>query len=266
MKCNLSEKVSLVTGAAQGIGCAIAERLATNGSLVVYSDLDLSAVERAAQQRNDLDSGRGHLALRMDVTSAKEVSAAVEEIKRKFGRIDILVNNAGVNTLQHRVTIDQFPRAEWDRLINVDLNGVFEVSRAVVPLMREQKSGRIVNIASVMGLVAFRLQCAYIAAKAGVVHLTRAMALELAPDGILVNAVCPGSVLTEGTRKLFYGDDGKFHDKMQRMIEHIPLSRPAQVDEIAIGVLFLVDPENSYTTGHVLTIDGGWTCGFARDF
>jgi NAD(P)-dependent dehydrogenase (short-subunit alcohol dehydrogenase family) len=200
------------------------------------------------------------------VTQAAEIEAAVAEIVDRCGRIDILVNNAGVNTLQHRVPIDEFPREEWDRLLNVDLNGVFEMSRAVVPVMRRQGSGRIVNIGSVVGQVPFRLQCAFNAAKAGVIHLTKAMALELAPDGILVNALCPGSVMTDGTKQLFYDKDGRFHDKMQRMLDHVPLGRPADVDEIAVGVLFLVDPENSYMTGHVLTMDGGWICGYARDF
>lgn len=266
MRSDLCNKVCLVTGAAQGIGLAIANRLADCGARVIYSDIDQESAERAANSRRQTDQSSKHLAVRLDVTKPEEINAAIAHIGAQCGRLDILVNNAGVNTLQHRVPIDQFPRKEWDRLLNIDLNGVFEVSKAVIPWMREQHSGRIVNIASVMGLVPFRLQCAYNAAKAGVVHLTRAMALELAGDGIIVNAVCPGSVLTEGTRKLFYADDGKFHDKMQRLLEHIPLGRPATVDEIAVAVQFLVDPENTYTTGHVLTVDGGWTCGFARDF
>lgn len=262
----LSDKVCLVTGAAQGIGLAIADRFAACGARVVYSDIDQNGAELAARARNQAENSSKHLAIRLDVTNSDEIKATVAQIGQEYGRIDILVNNAGVNTLKHRVPIDEFPRDEWDRLLNIDLNGVFEVSKAVIPWMRRQHSGRIVNIASVMGLVPFRLQCAYNAAKAGVVHLTRAMALELAGHGILVNSVCPGSVLTEGTRKLFYADDGKFHDKMQRLLDHIPLGRPATVDEIAVAVQFLVDPENTYTTGHILTVDGGWTCGFAREF
>ena len=111
-----------------------------------------------------------------------------------------------------------------------------------------------------------RLQCAFVAAKAGVVNLTKAMALELGPHGVLVNGIAPGSTLTEGTRKLFYGDDGMWKESVQRMLDHVPLGRPGTVDEIAVAALFLADPENSYMTGHVLTVDGGWTAGYTRDF
>jgi len=257
MKCDLSGKVSLVTGAARGIGQAIADRLAANGSRVVYTDLDLAATEAAAAR------SAGAKGLRMDVTRALEIEAVIGQVLAEFGRLDILVNNAGVNTLAHRVTIDQFPREEWDRLLNVDLTGVFEVSRVAARVMRTQEAGRIINIASIVGLVPLRLQCAFVAAKAGVVNLTRAMALELGPHGILVNGIAPGSTLTEGTRQLFYGEGGKFRDNVQRMLDHIPLGRPATTDEIAVAALFLADPENSYMNGHILTVDGGWTAGYA---
>jgi 3-oxoacyl-[acyl-carrier protein] reductase len=105
-----------------------------------------------------------------------------------------------------------------------------------------------------------------VAAKAGVVNLTRAMALELGPDGILVNGIAPGSTLTDGTRQLFYGEDGMFRESVQRMLDHVPLGRPAESDEIAVAALFLADSENSYMTGHVLVVDGGWTAGYAREF
>ena len=260
MRCDLTGKVSLVTGAARGIGQAIADRLAANGSAVYYTDLDADEARAAASAS---PGGRG---LRLDVTRAEEIDAAFRQVVAESGRLDILVNNAGVNTLAHRVPIDQFPRAEWDRLLAVDLTGVYEVSRAAAALMRPQKAGRIINIASIVGLVPLRLQCAFVAAKAGVVNLTRAMALELGPLGILVNGIAPGSTLTEGTRKLFYGDDGLFRDSAQRMLDHVPLGRPAEVDEIAVAALFLADPENSYMNGHVLVVDGGWTAGYTRDF
>jgi 3-oxoacyl-[acyl-carrier protein] reductase len=132
--------------------------------------------------------------------------------------------------------------------------------------MIAQKSGRIINIASIAGLVPLRLQCAFVAAKAGVVNLTKAMALELGPHGILVNGIAPGSTLTEGTRRLFYGEDGTFRHAVQRMLDHVPLGRPGTPEEIAVAALFLADPENSYMNGHILTVDGGWTAGYAREF
>jgi 3-oxoacyl-[acyl-carrier protein] reductase len=260
MKCDLTGKVSLVTGAARGIGQAIADRLAANGSRVVYTDLDPDATTQAARRFP------GTKGMRMDVTRSEEIEAVIGQVVAEFGRLDILVNNAGVNTMAHRVTIDQFPREEWDRLLAVDLTGVYEVSRCAARVMRAQGTGRIINIASIAGLVPLRLQCAFVAAKAGVVNLTKAMALELGPHGILVNGIAPGSTLTEGTKQLFYAEGGKFREQVQRMLDHVPLGRPGTVDEIAVAALFLADPENSYMNGHILTVDGGWTAGYTRDF
>src|SRR5262245_42990328 len=260
MRSDLNGKVTLVTGAARGIGQAIADRFAANGAVVYYTDLVLDEA-RAAAGRSP--NGRS---LKLDVTRAGDIAEAIRRITSDCGRLDVLVNNAGVNTMAHRVTIDQFPREEWDRILAVDLTGLYEMSRAAAAVMRTQSSGRIINIASIAGLVPLRLQCAFVAAKAGVVNLTKAMALELAPLGILVNGIAPGSTLTEGTRKLFYGDDGLFKESVQRMLDHVALGRPAEVDEIAVAAQFLADPENTYMTGHVLVVDGGWTAGYARDF
>ena len=259
MRCDLSGKMSLVTGAARGIGQAIADRLAENGSLVIYTDVDSAGAAAAAD-------AHGSHSFKLDVTKPAEISQVIDAIVSEHGQLDILVNNAGINTMAHRVTIDEFPRDEWDRILAVDLTGLYEMSRAAARVMRARRTGRIINIASIVGLVPLRLQCAFVAAKAGVVNLTRAMALELGPDGILVNGVAPGSTLTEGTRRLFYGADGSFHSQVQRMLDHIPLGRPAEPAEIAVAVLFLADPENSYMNGHMLTVDGGWTAGYTRDF
>ena len=189
---------------------------------------------------------------------ARRIQAAVA----KFGKIDVLVNNAGVNTFKDRVEIDRFPKEEWHRIVSIDLDGLYVVSQAALQPMVEQGHGRIINIASVVGVTALRLQCAFAAAKAGIIHLTRAMALELGPKGILVNSLAPGSVLTEGTRQLFYGEDGSFRAQMAGFMNHIPLGRPAYVEEIAEGILFLSAPQNSYMTGHLLMVDGGWTAGY----
>jgi NAD(P)-dependent dehydrogenase (short-subunit alcohol dehydrogenase family) len=202
----------------------------------------------------------------MDVTNAAQIAAAFRQIEQEQGRLDILVNNAGVNTLAHRVNIDAFPQDEWDRILAVDLTGVYQVSKAAVPLLRQAGGGRIINIASVAGLVPLRLQCAFTAAKAGVINLTKAMALELGPENILVNAIAPGSILTEGTRQLFYGEDGLFKDSVQKLLAHIPLGRPGRPEEIAHAALFLAAPESSYINGHCLTVDGGWTAGYHREF
>ena len=129
-----------------------------------------------------------------------------------------------------------------------------------------QGSGRIINIASVVGLVPLRLQSAFVAAKAAVINLTKSMAIELGAEGILVNAIAPGSILTEGTKQLFYGEDGKFKDSVNRLLEHIPLGRPGTPEEVAHAALFLAAPEASYVNGAILTVDGGWTAGYAREF
>jgi NAD(P)-dependent dehydrogenase (short-subunit alcohol dehydrogenase family) len=260
MKVDLHHKVALVTGAARGIGQAIADTLAANSARVIYSDIDFAGAQASAAK------SAGCKAMTLDVTHAGQVESAMKQIVQEFGRLDILVNNAGVNTLTARVTIEEFPREEWDRILQVDLTGVYLVSKAAAGVMLDQRSGRIINIASIAGLVPLRLQCSYVAAKAGVVNLTRAMALELGPRGILVNGIAPGSTLTDGTRKLFYGEDGLFRDSVKQMLAHVPLGRPAQPQEIAYAALFLAAPESSYINGHILTVDGGWTAGYHREF
>ena len=260
MQVNLSGKVALVTGAARNIGKAIADALAANGARVVYTDIDLEEAEKSAAAVD------GAKALKMDVTDAGQVRAVIDQIVREYGRLDILVNNAGVNTLAHRVPIDQFPQEEWDRIVGVDMTGLFIVSKAAAAVMRKQQSGRIINISSIGGLIPLRLQSPFVAAKAGVINLTKSMSLELGGEGVLVNAVAPGSILTEGTKALFYGEDGQFSDAVQKMLDHVPVGRPGTCEEVAHAVLFLAAPESSYVNGAVLTVDGGWTVGYAREF
>ena len=260
MKVDLKSQVALVTGAAGGIGQSIARSLAANGARVVYADINIEAARECAA------SVPGAFAVRMDVTNESEVETAMAETVKRFGRLDILVNNAGVNTMAHRVNIDQFPTDEWERILRVDLTGLFFVSRAGAKIMQAQKSGRIINISSVLGLVPARLQCPFVAAKAGVINLTKAMALELGSQGVLVNCIAPGSILTEGTKKLFYGADGKFSERVQALLAHIPLGRPGTCEEIAHATLFLAAPESSYINGAVLPVDGGWLAGYIREF
>ena len=264
MQVELKGQVALVTGGAGAIGRAIVGDLAANGARVVIVDLDGPGGERAAGETTA--AGGVCIALPGDVADFAGMEAVVAQVLARWGRIDILVNNAGINTAGGRVPIHQFAPEDWERILRVDLTGVFATSRAVVPAMLKNPGGRIVNISSVAGLVPLRLQSAFVAAKAGVVNLTRSMALELGPQGILVNCVAPGSTLTEGTRALFYGPDGAYSEKAAGLLAHIPLGRPGTTAEIAHAVLFLVAPEASYVNGAVLTVDGGWTAGYTRDF
>lgn len=260
MQANLLGQVALVTGAAGAIGRATADTLLNNGAKVVYADINFDGAKEAAANKANA------LPLKLDITNEIEVAEVVAQIIEQWGRIDLLINNAGVNTIAHRVNIDQFPTAEWERILKVDLTGLFFLSRAVARQMILQKSGRIINIASVLGIVPARLQSPFIAAKAGVIGLTRSMAIELGSHGILVNCIAPGSIMTEGTKKLFYGPDGKFNDRIQAMLAHIPLGRPGMVEEIANTVLFFSAPESSYISGAILPVDGGWLAGYIRDF
>ena len=261
MRVDLDGKTALVTGAGRGIGQAIADAFGRNGATVVYTDIDEPAAEAAA---GSAPGGKSHW-LKLDVTDQIQIGQIIPDIAEEHG-LDILVNNAGVNTLAHRVTADEFPRTEWDRILNVDLNGLFQVSQVGAREMKRGGGGRIINIASIAGLVPLRLQSAFVAAKAGVINFTKALAIELAKDGIIVNGIAPGSTLTDGTRSLFYGEDGSFKESVGDLLDHIPLGRPAEVEEIAQAALFLADPENTYVTGHIVVVDGGWTAGYVRNF
>lgn len=261
MKVDLSGKIALITGGARGIGLATANVFAENGARVIISDLDETTA------RTEAAKIPASYAMRMDVSDQAEVEAAFAWIQKEFGHIDILINNAGVNTVNHRVSVDEFPPDEWDRIMDVDLRGLFLVSRSGTALMLQNGGGRVINVASVLGQIPARLQCAFIAAKAGVINLTRAMAIELASRGILVNCVAPGSTLTKATEALFYSEDAVMRERAQRLISHVPIGRVGRQEEIAHAVLFLASPESSYITGQTLSVDGGWSAGgFMRDF
>jgi len=260
MTVDLNGKTALVTGAASGIGKAIADTLAANGARVAYTDIQGAGAEQAASDKP------GCVARRLDVTETSDVEAGVRWVCETFGGLDILVNNAGVNTSRHRVTLEQFPKEEWDWIIRTDLTGCYQVTHAAAPALFARGGGRIINIASVFGLVPARLQCAFVAAKAGVVNLTKAMALEFAERGVLVNAIAPGSIPLEGGKQLFVGKDPVMQGRMEAMLSHIPLHRFGQCQDIANAALFLAAPENNYITGSILTVDGGWTAGYSRDF
>lgn len=261
MKIDLKGKIALVTGAAQGIGQAIADRFVESGATVVYSDRNAEGVEGAA-----LRAGSQHFKI-LDVTDDEQIQDRVREVIAELGRVDILVNNAGGGVpAEERKIVSDFSPEVWDRLIQLDLRGLFMMSRAVSKHMASRQTGRIINIASVLGLVPMRLQSPYVAAKSAVVNLTRSMALELAPHQVLVNAIAPGSTATEDWHRWMQNQASEEQGLYQRLMSHIPLGRPGTPEEVAHAALFLADPDSSYITGHVLTVDGGWTAGFARDF
>ena len=257
MKVDLDGRVAIVTGGAGAIGAATCQMLAANGARVVVADINLEGAEALAAKLPDA------MACCIDISSEVSTQDGVAAVLARYGQIDILVNNAGVNTQVHRVTVDSFPKPEWDRIVRIDLDGTYLMSKAaLVPMVARGAGGRVINIASVVGIAAMRLQSPFAAAKAGIVHLTRAMAIELGSQGILTNAIAPGSILSEGTRALFYGKGGLFGSRTEEFMRHIPVGRPGDPDDIARAVLFLGSPAASYVNGQCLAVDGGWTAGY----
>ncbi|MCD6169434.1 MAG: 3-oxoacyl-[acyl-carrier-protein] reductase [Candidatus Latescibacteria bacterium] len=241
----LQNKIAIVTGAGQGIGQAIAVRLAQEGADVAVSDINLQSAEQTASQIRQMD--RRSLALKADVANFEDVRAMVEKSTQEFGRVDILVNNAGVTKDNLLVRMTQ---QQWDWVISVNLKGTFNCTKAVVPLMMRSRYGRIINIASVIGLVGNAGQANYAASKAGIIGLTKSAAKELASRGITVNAVAPGYIQTEMTERL--PEQAK-----EAFLKTVPLQRVGLPQDVAGVVAFLASEDASYITGQVINIDGG---------
>ena len=237
--------MALVTGAAQGIGKAVALLLARNGADIVVSDINLEKAEETANEINSI--GRKALAVKVDVADWNDVERMVGVILEKFAKIDILVNNAGItrDKLILRMTDE-----DWDAVLNVNLKGTFHCTKAVVRYMAKQRSGKIVNIASVVGEMGNAGQANYSASKAGVIGLTKTIAREFAQRGININAIAPGYIETPMTEAL----PEKAKEELKRLI---PMERLGKPEDVAEAVLFLVSEESNYITGQVLNVNGG---------
>ena len=241
----LKDKVALITGGARGIGQAIAMTFAKEGADIVVADINLEIAQKTASEIEGL--GRKALALEMDVTNYDLVEEGINKILDKMGKVDILVNNAGITKDNLILRMSQ---AEWDAVLNVNLKGTFNCIKAVSRPMVKQRSGRIISIASIIGLIGNPGQANYAASKAGIIALTKTVAKELASRNINANAVAPGFIQTEMTAKLP-------EDIKKKMLEAIPLAKLGTPQDVANLCLFLASDESSYITGQTITIDGG---------
>ncbi len=246
MKTDLKGKVSLITGGARGIGKAIAETLSEAGSDIVIADVIMEAAESTAEEIRKKYNNKT-FAVNMDVSKYKSVEIAIKSVIGSFNKIDTLVNNAGVarDTLMLRMTPE-----DWDFVLNINLKGTFNCTKVVTSYMMKERYGRIVNIASIIGLIGNAGQANYAASKGGIIALTKTTAKEFASRNITCNAVAPGFIDTEMTRKL--------SEKVQEeYLKLIPMKKDGQPEDVANATLFLVSDLSGYITGQVIVVDGG---------
>lgn len=244
----MSGKSGIVTGGARGIGRELAAAFAAAGARVAIWDTDADAARAAATE-----VGAGAIADTVDVTDEGGVGAAVETVLGAFGQIDFLINNAGI---RHVAPIAEEPVEAWRRTIDVNVNGTFICSKAVIPAMVAAGGGHIVNLASMAGELALRERAAYNTSKAAIVGLTKSIAVEVGDAGVYCNAVAPGVIETPLSAPYFEDES-----MVKVLRENSPMGRWGQVDEISGPVLFLCSPESSFVNGVTLFVDGGWTAG-----
>lgn len=246
---NLAGKTAVITGASRGLGKSMAIGLAKAGADVVVTDiLDTSKTVSEIKKLN-----RKSLGLEIDVSNKSDVEAMVKNVLEKFGKIDILVNNAGILRTGNAEVLD---KEDWDKVLQVNLTGQFLCAQAVGRQMMKQKSGSIINIASIAGLGGYASSVPYSASKAGVILMTKTLAVEWGKYNVRVNAICPGVFATNMTDS--YLKDKQFKDMIQNKV---PLGRHAKPDELVGTVVYLASKASDYVTGHALVIDGGWTAG-----
>jgi 3-hydroxybutyrate dehydrogenase len=256
---SLTGKVALVTGSTSGIGLGIARALAAQGASILLNGFgDAGAI--AAIQAEIAGMGVKVAYSGADISKAAECAAMVAQAEREFGRLDILVNNAGVQFVS---TVENFPDDQWDRVISINLSGAFHASKAAIPGMKARGWGRIINIASVHGLVASAEKSAYVAAKHGLLGLTKVTAIELANDGITCNAICPGWVLTplvEAQLKARAERESISTDEAKRrfLAEKQPMARFTSPEQIGATAVFLCSEGAATITGAPISVDGGW--------
>jgi len=243
----LKDKVAIITGSGQGIGERIAARFAAEGAMIAVADANVENAKKVAAEI--AENGGAAIAVHVDVGEPALAEAMVGRTVERFGRVDVLVNNAGIGLNKPFLTTTP---EEWDRQLRVNLTGQFLCGQAAARQMTRQGGGRIVNVASISGQRGGQGRAAYGAAKAGVILLTRVMAVELAPHGINVNAISPGPVDTEQSR-------GTHTPATRRSyLDRLPLKRYGLREEVAAAALFLAGDEASFVTGHVLNVDGGF--------
>ncbi len=251
----------IVTGSTSGIGLGIAQAFANNGCNVMLNGFGDPDDIESSRLLMEAESGTRVLYHPADMTKPDEIFDLVKTTQEKLGSVDVLVNNAGV---QHVAPVDEFPPEEWDRIIAINLTSSFHTMRAVIPLMKTAGKGRIINIASAHGLVASPFKSAYVAAKHGIMGLTKSAALELAETGITVNAICPGYVLTPLVEKQI-PDTAKARGISEEAVKNDVLLRLqatkefVAVEDVAVTALFLASDAAKQITGTHISIDGGWT-------